>query len=227
MIVNKIAARNALLGAILGMVAVTGCSKKEPANVAAPAPQVTPGTPTPAPAPPPAIPAPAAPAVATQPPPAGATADTAADTAPLPNPRPASGPAIGRSIQQPILRAVRTGLQPNADRVVFEFNNTKLPAWQIEYVDRPVRDCGSGDAVPVAGEAWLQVRFTGAQAHTEKGASSGGPRRRALAQPIARELVRTCDFEGEVTWVVGVVRPNGYTANTMTSPYRLVIDIAH
>ena len=161
--------------------------------------------------------------MAAQLPPASSTAGTVA----LPSPRPASGPAIGRSIQQPILRAVRVGLQPHAERVVFEFNDTKLPAWQVEYVDRPVRDCGSGDAVPVAGEAWLQVRFTGAQAHTEKGASSGGPRRRALAQPIARELVRTCDFEGEVTWVVGVSRPNGYTAKSMTAPYRLVIDIAH
>ena len=91
--------------------------------------------------------------MAAQLPPASSTAETVAS----PSPRPASGPAIGRSIQQPILRAVRVGLQPHAERVVFEFNDTKLPAWQVEYVDRPVRDCGSGDAVPVAGEAWLQT----------------------------------------------------------------------
>lgn len=218
---NKIAAQYALLTAVLGLGALAGCSKQQPANVTTPAPQDTPGVQSTAPAP--AVDAPAAPPMAAQLPPPGSSAATVA----APSPRPASGPAIGRSIQQPILRAVRIGVQPHAERVVFEFNDTKLPAWQVEYVDRPVRDCGSGDAVPVAGEAWLQVRFTGAQAHTEKGASSGGPRRRALAQPIARELVRTCDFEGEVTWVVGLARPNGYTAKSMTSPYRLVIDIAH
>lgn len=125
------------------------------------------------------------------------------------------------------MRAVRIGKQPGADRLVFEFDTPGLPEWKVEYVDRPVRDCGSGDTVPVAGDAWLQIRFSGAQAHTEQGASTSGPRRRPLAQTIARELVRTCDFEGEVTWVVGVAKPNPYTARALASPSRLVIDIAH
>ena len=210
-----------LLVAMLGLWAVTGCSKKEAPSAPAPAPQVTPGAPTAGPAP--DVPAPAAPPVTEAPP-----AATPNPTAPVPGAAsgPVSGPASGHSVQQPVLRAVRNGKQPEADRVVFEFES-KLPAWQVEYVDRPVRDCGSGDAVQVAGDAWLQVRFTGAQAHTEKGVATGGARRRSLAQPIARELVRTCDFEGEVTWVIGVARPNAYTAKTMTAPYRLVIDIAH
>ena len=140
---------------------------------------------------------------------------------------PSSAAATNSTDPTPILRAVRTGQQPGVDRLVFEFDSPGMPAWRVEYVDRPVRDCGSGDAVPVAGDAWLQIRFTGAQAHTEEGAATSGPRRRPLAQPIARELVRTCDFEGEVTWVVGVARPNPYTANAMSAPSRLVIDIAH
>ncbi len=138
-----------------------------------------------------------------------------------------SAAASYQSGRTPILRAVRTGKQPGADRLVFEFDTPGLPAWHVEYIDRPVRDCGSGDALPVAGDAWLQIRFTGAQAHTEKGESSSGPRRRPLAQSIARELVRTCDFEGEVTWVVGLARPNPYTPRVMSDPSRLVIDISH
>ncbi len=127
----------------------------------------------------------------------------------------------------PILRAVRIGKQPGADRLVFEFDTPGLPEWKVEYIDRPVRDCGSGDTVPVAGDAWLQIQFTGAQAHTEEGTSTSGPRRRPLAQAVARELVRTCDFEGEVTWVVGVTKPNPYTSRILAAPARLVIDIAH
>ncbi|MES3024105.1 MAG: hypothetical protein V4857_21265 [Pseudomonadota bacterium] len=139
----------------------------------------------------------------------------------------ASAAATAAPGRQPILRAVRSGKQAGADRLVFEFDSTGLPAWHVEYVDKPVRDCGSGDPVPVAGDAWLQIRFTGAQAHTEQGASTSGPRRRALSQTLARELVRTCDFEGEVTWVIGVARPNPYKTLALTGPSRLVVDIAH
>lgn len=137
------------------------------------------------------------------------------------------GPGTVETGKSIVLREVRTGIQPAADRVVFEFGNSGLPAWHVEYVDRPVRDCGSGEPIPVAGDAWLQIRFTGAQAHTDAGISTSGPRRRQLAQPIAKELVRTCDFEGEVTWVIGVVSPNPYTPLILSSPSRLVIDIAH
>ena len=216
MIVHKTVIGNTVLLALLGLGALAGCSKKEPPNAVTPAPQATPQASSPAPAA--GAPAPAVPPIAAQSPSAGAAPPLAAA---------ASGAAIGRSVQQPILHAVRTGEQPGADRVVFQFDAAAMPAWQAEYVDRPVQDCGSGDAVPVAGKAWLQVRFNGAQAHTAQGANSGGSLRRALPHAIARELVRTCDFEGEVTWVVGVARPNGFTARTMSAPYRLVIDISH
>lgn len=126
-----------------------------------------------------------------------------------------------------MLRAVRAGRHAGADRLVFEFDTPGLPAWHAEYVDRPVRDCGSGEAVPVAGDAWLQIRFTGARAHTDKGESTSGPRRRALAHKVVRELVRTCDFEGEVTWVAGVARPNAYRVQTLSKPSRLVVEIVH
>lgn len=123
--------------------------------------------------------------------------------------------------------AVRVGNQPGRDRMVFEFNDIGLPEWEVKYVDRPLLDCGSGDSVSVAGDAWLQITFRGAQAHTEAGEESGGPRRQIVNQTILRELVRTCDFEGEVTWVAGVIRPNGYTAQVLAEPSRLVIDVLH
>lgn len=156
------------------------------------------------------------------------------DAAPPPAGSDAPSPTIGKSSADAtgtegtsILRDVRTGVHPGADRVAFEFEGAGLPAWEVEYVDRPVRDCGSGDAVPVAGDAWLEIRFVGAQAHTDAGVPTSGPRRRTVNQPVMRELVRTCDFEGYVTWVVGVASPNAYTPRVMTAPSRLVIDIAH
>jgi hypothetical protein len=169
---------------------------------------------------------PPAPAVVAQPAPA-VVAPPVSDNRPAATIGASSAAATSSSGENPILRDVRSGKQPAADRLVFEFDTGGLPAWKVEYVDRPVRDCGSGEAVPVAGDAWLQIRFAGAQAHTEQGASTSGPRRRPLAQTVAQELVRTCDFEGEVTWVVGVARPNPYKILALSGPSRLVIDIAH
>ena len=127
----------------------------------------------------------------------------------------------------PILRALRIGAQPGADRLVFEFDGDGLPAWSIEYVDRPVYECGSGDAVRLAGDAWLQIRFMGAQAHTEEGEGTTGPKLRTVDMTNLLALARICDFEGEVTWVAAVRRPEGYTPRTLDAPARLVVDIAH
>lgn len=156
------------------------------------------------------------------------------DAAPPPAGSDAPSATIGKSSADAtrkdgtsILRDLRTGVHPGADRVAFEFEGAGLPAWEVEYVDRPVRDCGSGDAVPVAGDAWLEIRFIGAQAHTDAGVPTSGPRRRKVDQPVMLELVRTCDFEGHVTWVVGVGSPNAYTPQVLAAPSRLVIDIAH
>jgi len=207
---------------ILALVAGMGCQRAEPIKVNQPPAPVPAVVATPAVTPPVVAAAPAPSLPTSEPVVSKTSAATPASTVGA-----SRGAATHRSGTVPILRAVRVGKQPGVDRLVFEFNTAGLPEWDVEYVDRPVRDCGSGDAVPVAGDAYLQIRFTGAQAHTEKGESTSGPRRRPLAQPIARELVRTCDFEGEVTWVVGVARPNPYTPRTMVEPSRLVIDIAH
>ena len=127
-----------------------------------------------------------------------------------------------------ILVAVRIGKQAGVDRLVFEFNEAGLPEWGVKYVEPSLLvECGSGDPVSIAGSAWLQITFRGAQAHTETGAPTSGPHRRTPGQAALLELVRTCDFEGEVTWVAGVVRKSKYTPRVLHEPSRLVIDIAH
>lgn len=208
-----------LLVAALSVLA--GCKRDDSAATpptVQPAPPVAVTTAPPAPV---AEPAPAPAPAPETPAAAGARAQPAATVVA------SSAAATSRADKPPVLRAVRSARQPGADRVTFEFDTQGLPAWHAEYVDRPVRDCGSGDAVPVAGDAWLQIRFTGAQAHSQQGQPTSGPRRRTLAGANARELVRICDFEGEVTWVVGVARPSGYKTMTLSAPSRLVIDIAN
>lgn len=125
------------------------------------------------------------------------------------------------------LGKIRTGRHKGFDRVVFEFRGSAVPGYHVEYIDRPVRACGSGDVVRVAGDGWLSVRLTPAQAHTDAGRPTIGYRERTLRLPVLKELQSTCDFEGEVEWVLGVSSPNRYRVMELANPARLVIDIKH
>ena len=126
-----------------------------------------------------------------------------------------------------VLADVRSARHGNYDRVVFEFAGADLPSYHIEYIDKPVRSCGSGEVVPFAGDGWLQVRFSGANAHTEAGEPTVKDRTRSPNLPIVKDLKLTCDFEAEVEWVLGVSSPNKYRVLELKSPTRLVIDVKH
>lgn len=131
-------------------------------------------------------------------------------------------------IREPALFTdVRAGRHEGFDRVVFEFSGEELPGYHIEYIDKPVRSCGSGEVVTLAGDAWLQVRFEPANSHTEDGKPTLRFREVAPKLPIVLELKSTCDFEAQVEWVIGVASPNRYRVLELRSPTRLVVDIKH
>ncbi len=123
------------------------------------------------------------------------------------------------------LRDVRLGMNAGFDRVVMDFGNDPVPAYHVEYVDRPVRQCGSGDPVPVAGDAWLLIRLDMTQAHDDEGRATV----RSLGQPLRfsalREWRLICDFEGVVEIVLGVASPNPYRVTTESGPTRLIVDV--
>lgn len=124
------------------------------------------------------------------------------------------------------LVAVRTGIHEGFDRVVFEFEG-RVPGYHIEYIDQPVRKCGSGKVAPLAGDGWLEVRMYPANAHTEEGQPTVADRERMPNLPVLWELELTCDFEAVVAWVLGVESPNRYQVRELSSPPRLVIDVRH
>jgi hypothetical protein len=124
------------------------------------------------------------------------------------------------------LVAVRSGRHRDFDRVVFEFRG-RLPGYRLEYVDRPVRACGSGEPLSLPGDGWLLVSLTPARAHTETGEALVSETRRAVDYPVLRTLARTCDFEGTVGWVLALAEPNRYRVLTLDNPPRLVVDVRH
>ena len=126
-----------------------------------------------------------------------------------------------------LLKEVRSAKHGDFDRVVFEFQGAQMPSYKLEYIDKPVRACGSGDVVPFQGNAWLSVLLTGANAHTEAGEATIKDRTRSPNLTIVKDLKLICDFEAEVEWVLGVSSPNKYRVLELKNPIRLVVDIKH
>lgn len=133
----------------------------------------------------------------------------------------------GFDVAPALLREIRTAAQDGFDRVAFEFEGKEIPNFTIEYVDKPVRQCGSGNVVQVAGDGWLKVKFKATNAHTDAGQATIAARERRLSLPNLKELEITCDFEAEVVVVLGVASPNPYRVLDFSNPTRIVVDIKH
>lgn len=159
---------------------------------------------------------------------AGATTSSAPTTAPLAAP-PVSAPAPG---QRAYLTAVRAAASPGGgSRVVFE-TDPVVPGYVVDYVERPVTEDGSGKKIAVDGAAVLQVRLldaSGARLDGEKVVLTyTGPKRVPATGTggVVTEVVAAGDFEGQVTWVIGLrARPAGIRVSTLSAPSRLVIDV--
>jgi hypothetical protein len=125
------------------------------------------------------------------------------------------------------LQSVSTTACDGFDRVIFQYNTPATPGYHVSYLDKPIRQCGSGQTVAVAGDAWLEVRTKQTQAHTDAGQSTIAQTNRTVNLPNLRQLVQTCDFEGHVTWVLGVGSPKRFRVVELTNPSRIVVDIKH
>lgn len=127
--------------------------------------------------------------------------------------------------QTSTLVAIRAAHHPDYDRVVFEFTGP-VPAQRVAgYVPELIGD-PSGLPVPVAGDAILQVRMASARGHDDNGNVTYGPTRRTYALPNVIQVVNSGDFEGVLTFGIGLAQRTGVTMFTLTGPSRIVVDIA-
>lgn len=110
------------------------------------------------------------------------------------------------------------------ERMVFQFKE-RVPGYRVEYIDKPVRNCGEGRVIAVAGESWLEVNLYPTNAHTEEGQPTLPMRERQLGLDVMIEAKQTCDFEAVVTWVLGLSHPNAYRVLELQDPPRLVVDV--
>ena len=126
-----------------------------------------------------------------------------------------------------VLKEVRFGQHQGYDRVVFEFTSKEVPGFKVQYADEPVVTCGSGEPVKVEGEAKLVIQLTPAQAHNDQGNATITERDSKPALKIVRQARLSCDFEAEVSWVLGLTERRAYRVREFKDPARLVIDIKH
>ena len=115
------------------------------------------------------------------------------------------------------------------DRITFEFRGPGVPGANVEYVTKPTED-GSGAPVKVEGAADLQIRLSpaaGADLTGEEGTPTytGPARIPGDGTTAVTEVVRSGDFEGVLTWVVGVRSKAKFRVSTTPSPARLVVEV--
>ncbi len=161
------------------------------------------------------------------------------EPSPTATPAPTADPLAGASTDEvsaepagseiALLTAVRAAEQEGFERVVFEFANA-VPGYRVGYAPRPITADGSGDEVRVDGAAVLQIRMQGASgtdlAQPEAPATYTGAARLRPATTNVVELARTGDFEGTLSWAIGLRDAQPFRVTTLDGPPRVVIDIS-
>jgi hypothetical protein len=120
----------------------------------------------------------------------------------------------------PVLTSVKARHVGNADRVVFGFTGGVPTTVQATWVSTLVHD-GSGLPVRVAGTKVLSVVMNGAQAHDQGGSTVRN--RTAFGLPNVITAVAAGDFEGVVTFGLGVQQQTSFQVSTQA--HRVVVRV--
>ncbi len=118
------------------------------------------------------------------------------------------------------LTAVRTGEHAGYDRVVFQFAGI-VPKHSVTRVSAVYLD-PKGTRVPLAGQGYLHVVFTGV---------TGEPAKLAAVEPGYPQLLTVAPagyFEGVASFGIGLAAKSGTVhVFTLKDPARLVVDVSH
>lgn len=122
----------------------------------------------------------------------------------------------------PQLEVVDVGHNATFDRVVFRFSG-HAPGYEVRYVPQVTSD-PSDLAVPLEGSAFILVTM-----HSVASAQIGAPpapqgRQRPRFTEL-REIAGAGDFEGYVSFGLGLATRSGFRAFRLTNPDRLVVDV--
>jgi hypothetical protein len=125
------------------------------------------------------------------------------------------------------LTAVRAGQHSGYDRVVFQFSGG-LPAYHTAYVSSVLQD-PKGTPVPLPGQAYLRVVFHGATGWCADPPHQTYPGPAVLSPyyPTLLMVSAAGDFEGYLSFGIGLAAQASYHVSRLASPDRVVIDVSH
>jgi hypothetical protein len=130
------------------------------------------------------------------------------------------------SAGQALLIRVRAGRNKDFDRLVFDFEGP-APGFHVQYVDQLIED-GSGRPIPLRGRAVVEISIRPAAAHRDDGSPTRiGPVPDVAGFAAFRQVAEAGDFEGVLTWGIGVAARTGLRATTLSGPTRLAVDVVH
>jgi hypothetical protein len=121
---------------------------------------------------------------------------------------------------------VRTGRHDAYDRTVFDFTGG-TPGYRVGY--GTLTGQGTGDPIPLAGNASLVIVFHPAAAHDLATGASTYDISRTLdpTLPTLKQIRFGGDFEGYVSAGLGLTHTVGFRVFQLHSPDRVVVDVAH
>lgn len=122
-----------------------------------------------------------------------------------------------------VIDDVRVGRNEGFDRIVFELTAEGY-GYSARYVPT-ASTCGAGNPVSASGGAQFVVTLRSAAAHDDAGnATLTSTQIDTPGNPAIRQALSICDFEGIVSWLVGVDAQRPFRVFTLTGPPRLVVD---
>jgi hypothetical protein len=145
------------------------------------------------------------------------TDDTPFSTTPVSVPDPNIAPG-----GLPELEAVDVGHHDGFDRVVFRFTS-RVPGYNVNYVPEVTTD-PSDEPIQLEGNAFMIVAMHSV-ASGQVGAPPAPQERQTPRFPELREIAGAGDFEGVVSFGLGLTAESGVRVSTLTNPDRLVVDV--
>jgi hypothetical protein len=122
------------------------------------------------------------------------------------------------------LVGVAAGCHATFDRIVIRAR-LATPGYDVRYVTRIVAD-PSGRPVSLLGTKRIHVVIHGARGHTTGGTNLVPSVLTPLCANL-RQIKKAGDFEGVVSFGLGLRRKTGFRVFRLTNPRRIVIDVAH
>ena len=130
--------------------------------------------------------------------------------------------AASAATQQQLL-GVTVGHHATFDRVTFRFSGTGVPSHSVSYVSTVVSDA-SGQPLSLLGNFKIHVVLHDI-ASTQAGAPAAFQGDIKPGFPQLREVKGAGDFEGVVSFGVGVTSRTTFRVSTLSNPSRLVLDL--